>query len=1001
MNSLKMTSSVGYHLLLSSLYLLFISVVGAQEATNDSGKGNMSTEALVAGDRSVLSSYKVIYSEPQIDNSVYSSRNFDYNPKSMEHLYYLTHYFIDLITKDDVIPPSLAESSSKILSQPSFIIDNWKEFLLHYIGVVTLAICGLIAAVIIPIIGFCFCCCRCAGKCGGYPEHFDKKSDACKRVMLGASLSLLIIGSMFCVITTFVTNHYSHQGLTKLPMRLDNVTEDASHYLEHTGLQINSVFVTNYNELEKVLNEIIDQSGVILKKSLAEVTQAVAIDDITSIVNSLGDVKKYLRDIKVQVQFIKDHIGQLSLGLEGTKARLLQALKQCLSIDSCGKFMDSFNIESDLSVVSQFESLNTPAELDIALKDIEILLNDDIQQKVRLGQKQLDSINLSIDASLKGHKPQIRAEIRRMGQMIEEKSVEIQGALNEVNRGIDSVRRDLPSYVSFTMRDIGKNLYYIGLGMSCLVLIILICYILGLFYGFCGKRPGNEYGDDCCNRGSGANWIIAAVYMTFLFSFVLLILATAQFIVGTVYEKSICRTIKTPNDSDVFKNIIDVYAQPELDRELALQFKDQEPPQIGPLSEIISNCHLNKSAYEILNLERVFDVERIKAWRDEFNIAYSLQNINVRTNDLRKIELLSSQAREDLERLAESQISDMNFTAYTELVENSVTQIELPAFIRKLRQVKEKLRPSSLSRVGAALENEALFLDQMQRLIVSIRVSIRQLKSSITAIENEAKYGKINMREALQDLMRRTDKATQYIRSEGPQLIDTLSAQLLNETVSLIDGYANRIVNKTKSSIGKCWPVSEAYNATVLSVCSDIADPFNGFWVSIGLCYVFYLTALAFAVALVSLYRQAEPYPGPLVTVSAISDRNSPYSQQSFTNLADPPKTSNSKKSGPKSRGHRRNPSESLPEAVHYRAAYSYRFQDAAPRVYGGSSPSGGGGNRPDSSSSGPPRYTSNPNLNAPAVVVNNSSINGGRGGSGEYERPPPYYYPGPDPSRS
>ena len=56
--------------------------------------------------------------------------------------------------------------------------------------------------------------------------------------------------------------------------------------------------------------------------------------------------------------------------------------------------------------------------------------------------------------------------------------------------------------------------------MSCLVLLILVCHILGLFYGFCGKRPGNVYGDDCCNTGTGANWLIAAVYLTFMFSLV-------------------------------------------------------------------------------------------------------------------------------------------------------------------------------------------------------------------------------------------------------------------------------------------------------------------------------------------------------------------------------------------------------------------------------------------------------------------------------------------------
>jgi hypothetical protein len=42
--------------------------------------------------------------------------------------------------------------------------------------------------------------------------------------------------------------------------------------------------------------------------------------------------------------------------------------------------------------------------------------------------------------------------------------------------------------------------YYVGLGLSSAVLLILVCFSLGVFYGMCGKRPGGLYGDECCNK---------------------------------------------------------------------------------------------------------------------------------------------------------------------------------------------------------------------------------------------------------------------------------------------------------------------------------------------------------------------------------------------------------------------------------------------------------------------------------------------------------------------
>ena len=50
------------------------------------------------------------------------------------------------------------------LQLPKLLKDHWEELLLQYIGVVTVSICGVLLALLIPLAGFCLCCCRCAGK---------------------------------------------------------------------------------------------------------------------------------------------------------------------------------------------------------------------------------------------------------------------------------------------------------------------------------------------------------------------------------------------------------------------------------------------------------------------------------------------------------------------------------------------------------------------------------------------------------------------------------------------------------------------------------------------------------------------------------------------------------------------------------------------------------------------------------------------------------------------
>jgi hypothetical protein len=81
----------------------------------------------------------------------------------MQHVYTITHTFLDLIQRRDVLPPSLNQT---VLTEtpkeqiPEILKKHWPEILLQYIGVATIAICGIVMALIVPFAGFCVCCCR-------------------------------------------------------------------------------------------------------------------------------------------------------------------------------------------------------------------------------------------------------------------------------------------------------------------------------------------------------------------------------------------------------------------------------------------------------------------------------------------------------------------------------------------------------------------------------------------------------------------------------------------------------------------------------------------------------------------------------------------------------------------------------------------------------------------------------------------------------------------------
>ena len=135
-------------------------------------------------------------------------------------------------------------------------------------------------------------------------------------------------------------------------------------------------------------------------------------------------------------------------------------------------------------------------------------------------------------------------------------------------------------------------------------------------------------------------------------------------------------------------------------------------------------CHNNETLYNLLQLNTVYNVEDLRNWREEYGIGgfiSSLKNKIRLDDDLRTIQILSPQAKKDLVELAESQISDLNLTQYTALMQEQITNLDLDLFIQKLKRVRDRLSQSrDYSLVMSAIGNRILFLEQMQKVVVQL-----------------------------------------------------------------------------------------------------------------------------------------------------------------------------------------------------------------------------------------------------------------------------------------
>ncbi|KIH43291.1 hypothetical protein ANCDUO_26706 [Ancylostoma duodenale] len=54
-------------------------------------------------------------------------------------------------------------------------------------------------------------------------------------------------------------------------------------------------------------------------------------------------------------------------------------------------------------------------------------------------------------------------------------------------------------------KQLSLNSRWISLALVSVFMLISLCFLLGLFYGICGRRP-TFYNDDCCVRSTGGKF---------------------------------------------------------------------------------------------------------------------------------------------------------------------------------------------------------------------------------------------------------------------------------------------------------------------------------------------------------------------------------------------------------------------------------------------------------------------------------------------------------------
>ena len=250
-------------------------------------------------------------------------------------------------------------------------------------------------------------------------------------------------------------------------LQLTNSLQDVDKYLKHTQDSTKLLLVDNFSKLEQLVVRRLEEGGVTIKAGLANRTGAGAVAALHQLVTNLGKVKRNLKDIVDDTNELDVKIAQLKEGLARSQETLGAVMAECGDTRQCREFLAKFNIETDLLLTDQYQSVQFRLPgISEALSDINDLLENRLEERISAGKSSFDAVEDNIGEALAEVKPLVKTQLGRFGGDLKSYNSKFQS-------GISNLYLPTTEPIPEITNDIFQYIYYAG-KRSCLVSHLLI-----------------------------------------------------------------------------------------------------------------------------------------------------------------------------------------------------------------------------------------------------------------------------------------------------------------------------------------------------------------------------------------------------------------------------------------------------------------------------------------------------------------------------------------------
>uniref|UniRef100_A0A674GX38 Prominin-2-like n=1 Tax=Taeniopygia guttata TaxID=59729 RepID=A0A674GX38_TAEGU len=750
-------------------------------------------------------------------------------PSSLDPLYGLVRRCLDLIQQNP-LPTELLRTA---LNEPGSV--RTAQVVQYELGYVVCAAVALLFAVAVPVAGMCFCYCRSRRRCGGRLRA-HRRSLGCRRRCLLACLSLtsliMLVSASCALVSSQRVKGQMEPGLGAVPSTLRTLQQHLDNVPQGVQMVVDK-FEVPRKQILSDLGGLSRSVGLSIHAQLSAVTYA-----------ALADLQDRAAELQASLQHLQT-VHSTARALAAAQAELEPALRERRR--GAVALLDDPRCTSCASALGRAQRLQLGADfakvpsVEKVLKALAGLPRSDFAEMIRQGNGTFNSI------------PELAVE--RMAQLIQDLRADLARTAEKVQSIADSF--PLPDYTRPASealaeaerrsrpylreaRRFERYRWIAGTVLCSIILLILACNVTGMALGAYGLSKREDPSDYECRGEAGAKFLLVGVALAFLFSWLLILLVFATFLVGGNIQTLVCRNwvnqeiykfIDTPGNLPPSMN---------LSRQLNLR-RDSN------LSSAYRECKGGAGLWEVLQLDSSYDLdEHLRTPKYTADLQKRLGGFTVSLGDVR---LLRSEGRQDLETFARSGLDELDYGRFQEELQNPVVQTSLPGLARSLEGLQKMQRNGT---VAGRLAAEARALWHMQNSTVRAQEAlVAKLGESVQFLSRLAPH--------LKERVRRTLATTASLEARLPLQAQQILRQELGcftrKELRYFTQYLNWVGQTLREDVASCQPLATALDNGRVILCDRIAEPWNAFWFSLGCCTFLLIPSIIFAVRLTKHFR--------------------------------------------------------------------------------------------------------------------------------------------------